>query len=98
MHVYRIIRSLTQDGQSIRTAQWLFWGIYMATQALVLDIYGKARPGPPWIVILLALSKRIHSLYVLRLFNDCIAMLFFYGAVALFVRHKVRCINSKRDE
>jgi alpha-1,3-mannosyltransferase len=44
--------------------------------------------GPPWIVLLLAASKRVHSLFVLRLFNDCVAMLLAYAAVALFQRRR----------
>lgn len=68
---------------ALRAAQWAFLGIYLATQALVLRIYGAARSGPPWVALLLLLSKRLHSLYYLRLFNDCVAMLLQYGALAL---------------
>lgn len=90
MYVYRALRWATDGGVDIRAAQWIFLGVYLATQWLVLDIYSKARPGPPWVTILLCLSKRIHSLYVLRLFNDCVAMLLFYAAMSLMLRHKVR--------
>jgi len=37
---------------------------------------------------LLCLSKRAHSIFLLRLFNDCPAMLLLYGSIFLFTRHR----------
>ena len=74
------------DGSNVRAAQWVFLGCYLATHACVLATYGLARPRymPPAACLLLVLSKRLHSVYVLRLFNDCWSMLFLYAAVLLF--------------
>ena len=70
--------------------------IYIANQALVLAVYGAAHPKnmPPWACILICLSKRIHSIFVLRLFNDGIAMGFLYAAMLLFTKQRwtVGCI------
>ncbi|KAJ2789573.1 dolichyl-P-Man:Man(5)GlcNAc(2)-PP-dolichol alpha-1,3-mannosyltransferase [Coemansia linderi] len=78
--IFGLLWQATDGGQDIRLAQYVFLGIYVATQVLLLAIYQKARV-PPVLAGLLVLSRRLHSIYVLRLFNDCVAMVFAYIAV-----------------
>jgi alpha-1,3-mannosyltransferase len=47
-----------------------------------LFIFKKQKVPPIAYVIMCLLSHRIHSIFVLRLFNDPIAMLFLYAAIA----------------
>ncbi|KAJ3426938.1 alpha-13-mannosyltransferase [Anaeramoeba flamelloides] len=42
----------------------------------------------PWILLCLAFSRRIHSIFVLRLFNDPLAMLLFYFSVYLMIKNR----------
>lgn len=52
---------------------------------LVLRLYTKSRKVPPYVLLISTFtSYRIHSIYVLRLFNDPIAVLFLYAALNLF--------------
>lgn len=52
----------------------------------MLKIYAKTRKVPPYVLIISAFtSYRIHSIYVLRLFNDPIAILFFYAALNYYL-------------
>lgn len=54
--------------------------------ALVLRLYIKCRKVPPYVLVISAFtSYRIHSIYVLRLFNDPVAILFLYIALNLFL-------------
>ena len=56
-------------------AQHIYGTLYIATLVLTCAIYRKTRAVPSWLVLLLPLSKRLHSIYALRMFNDCWAVL-----------------------
>eukprot|EP01048_Picozoa_sp_COSAG05_P019349 COSAG05_NODE_3007_length_2419_cov_2.225000_2_plen_172_part_00 len=81
----------TDFGANVRRAQLIFTGLYLATFATVAAIYAKAaRPSNnfhPLLLGTLCLSKRVHSIFVLRLFNDGPTMLLLYLAILCFV-HK----------
>ncbi|KAH7319826.1 putative NOT-56 mannosyltransferase G6G8.10 [Stachybotrys elegans] len=83
VYTYTGLYYLTDEGKNIDLAQQLFAVLYMATLALVMLCYWKAKV-PPYIFPLLILSKRLHSVFVLRCFNDCFAAFFFWLSVYLF--------------
>ena len=45
---------------------------------------------PPWSLCLLCLSKRLHSIYLLRLFNDGLAMFVAYVALLALIQSSPR--------
>ena len=81
VYLYAALRRLT--GGEVASAQIIFILVYVANLAAVLAVYVRARVVPPWALVTLALSKRVHSIFVLRLFNDCFAALFAHIAVLL---------------
>ncbi|KAI5463485.1 glycosyltransferase [Mariannaea sp. PMI_226] len=83
LYIYTGLYHITDEGSNILLAQQLFAVLYMATLALVMLCYWKAKV-PPYIFPLLILSKRLHSLFVLRCFNDCFAVFFFWLAIYFF--------------
>lgn len=89
VYIYSAFYFLTSQGQNIRLAQYLFGAIYLLQMWLVLRLYAKSRKVPPYVLVISAFtSYRIHSIYVLRLFNDPVAVLFLYAALNLFMdRH-----------
>ncbi|XP_065173048.1 LOW QUALITY PROTEIN: lethal(2)neighbour of tid protein 2 [Atheta coriaria] len=86
LYVYTAFYYLTSAGANIRLAQYIFIGIYVTQSYLTYTITIKTCKLPGYALILSFLtSYRIHSIYVLRLFNDPIAVLFFWAALNAFI-------------
>lgn len=93
------VHTLSPD-EAIRCAQYIFGALYLLNLVLIMEIYSEARKShiknadvkSVWsyriAMALCCLSKRLHSIFVLRLFNDAIAMLFLYASVYLFMRSR----------
>ncbi|ETI21059.1 hypothetical protein G647_07402 [Cladophialophora carrionii CBS 160.54] len=87
VYIYSILYTLTNAGTDILRAQIIFAALYLVTLALVFACYRRVG-APPWLLIPLVLSKRMHSIFLLRLFNDCWATLFLWAAIYLLQRRK----------
>lgn len=86
VYIYSALYYLTAHGSNVRLAQYIYTGIYLLQMCLVLRLYLKSRKVPPYVLVLSAFtSYRIHSIYVLRLFNDPVAVLFLYASLNLFM-------------
>ena len=85
VYIYSILYTLTEEGTNILRAQVIFAGLYLLTLAVVLACYRRVG-APPWLLVPLVLSKRMHSIYLLRLFNDCWATLGLWAAIYLLQR------------
>ncbi|GAY40919.1 hypothetical protein CUMW_055490 [Citrus unshiu] len=83
LYVYSAIQYIT--GGEVYSAQILFAFLYLINLGIVLFVYVKTDVLPWWGLSLLCLSKRVHSIFVLRLFNDCFAMTFLHAALALLL-------------
>lgn len=95
VYIYSALYYITDRGRDILTAQWIFAGLHCINLCFVLFIYRRCYTDrssqqhfPLWIVGFLLVSRRVMSLFVLRLFNDGIQMLLMYAAICLFVLNK----------
>ncbi|XP_057718351.1 dol-P-Man:Man(5)GlcNAc(2)-PP-Dol alpha-1,3-mannosyltransferase [Arachis stenosperma] len=86
LYIYSAFQYLTA-GQ-VYPAQILFGILYIINLAIILLIYVKTDVLPWWAFCLLSLSKRVHSIFVLRLFNDCVAMMFLHAALLLLMHRR----------
>jgi alpha-1,3-mannosyltransferase len=87
VYLYSALYYITNHGKNILLAQVIFIFVYIANSAVVMEIFRIARL-PKALCVLLLLSKRVHSIFVLRCFNDCFAMLFAYIAIYYFMKKR----------
>ncbi len=86
VYVFSVFYFLTGKGTNIKCAQYIYVLIYLLTLYLLYRIYRISKKVPPYVLILCCcIAYRIHSVYVLRMFNDPIAVLLFYFALNLFL-------------
>ncbi|CAI5441220.1 unnamed protein product [Caenorhabditis angaria] len=89
LFIFQVLHFLTNGGKSILIAQYIFMILYIINLALVFRILYKTNRIPPFVVLLCSVTGyRIHSIFMLRLFNDPIAMLLFYAAFNFFIDYK----------
>ncbi|KAL6500344.1 dolichyl-P-Man:Man(5)GlcNAc(2)-PP-dolichol alpha-1,3-mannosyltransferase [Orobanche hederae] len=86
LYIYSAVQYVT--GGQVYPAQILFGILYVVNLGMVLLIYLKTNVLPWWALCLLSLSKRVHSIFVLRLFNDCFATTLFHAALISFLYQK----------
>lgn len=70
VQVYQALSWLTDGGKNLQIAQFAFGYLFSFTTFLTSLVY-VAAGSPPWTIYLLLMSKRLYSIYVLRMFNDC---------------------------
>jgi alpha-1,3-mannosyltransferase len=82
-HVYVFSALKFVTGESVFPAQIAFAVLYLCNLVVCFAIYITAGNVPVWGLAMLCLSKRYHSIFVLRLFNDCVAMFLCFLSVLL---------------
>ncbi|KAF0047023.1 hypothetical protein F2P81_000656 [Scophthalmus maximus] len=86
VYIFTALYYITSHGVNIRLAQYIFAVFYLVTLLLVFRIYHRTKKVPPYVFFFVCCaSYRIHSIFVLRLFNDPVAMMLLFAAVNLFM-------------
>ncbi|KAI0692396.1 mannosyltransferase [Cytidiella melzeri] len=84
VYIHRVLYALTSSGANLAVAQQIFGALYLLSLALTCAIYYTAGDVPNWVILMLPLSKRLHSIYALRLFNDCWSVVATQTAILAF--------------
>ncbi|KAG8346998.1 putative ALG3 protein [Trypanosoma vivax] len=77
---YSALYFISRGGRDVEIVRWLFLGMYVMLFHTVSQLYLRSGTNRLLICFLL-LSKRVRSLFLLRFFNDCLAMFVLYYAV-----------------
>lgn len=86
VYFFGLLYYVTDYGSDIRFAQYIFAGFYLLLLVLVFRIYLKTKKVPPYAIIIACCSSyRIHSIFVLRMFNDGVATMLVFMALNLFL-------------
>ncbi|XP_028918551.1 dol-P-Man:Man(5)GlcNAc(2)-PP-Dol alpha-1,3-mannosyltransferase [Ornithorhynchus anatinus] len=89
VYIFMGLYYATGRGTDIRLAQNIFAGLYLATLLLVFRIYSQTRRVPPFVFFFMCCaSYRIHSIFVLRLFNDPVAMALLFLSINLLLAQR----------
>ncbi|KAL1242256.1 3-mannosyltransferase,Dol-P-Man:Man(5)GlcNAc(2)-PP-Dol alpha-1 [Trichinella spiralis] len=86
VYIYTILYYLTNHGRNIFVAQLFFTILYLCNLIIVFFINIRSGQIPSiFLIFMSCTSYRIHSIFLLRLFNDPIAMFLFYIALLCWI-------------
>ncbi|KAL1228024.1 Dol-P-Man:Man(5)GlcNAc(2)-PP-Dol alpha-1,3-mannosyltransferase [Trichinella pseudospiralis] len=86
VYIYTVLYYLTNHGRNIFVAQLLFTILYLCNLIIVFFINIRSGQVPSiFLIFMSCTSYRIHSIFLLRLFNDPIAMFLFYIALLCWI-------------
>ena len=89
VYIYSILYTICDNGTNILKAQYIFLLLHVTfIYTFIKLLINNTKKLPLWVVIMCCISKRIHSLFVLRLFNDCFAVFFCYLSMILFTSNR----------
>uniref|UniRef100_M0R7D2 Dol-P-Man:Man(5)GlcNAc(2)-PP-Dol alpha-1,3-mannosyltransferase n=1 Tax=Rattus norvegicus TaxID=10116 RepID=M0R7D2_RAT len=89
LYIFTGLYYATDRGTDIPTAQNIFAVLYLVTLVLVFLIYHQTSKVPPFVFFFMCCaSYRVHSIFVLRLFNDPVAMALLFLSVNLFLAQR----------
>ncbi|KAJ6596776.1 mannosyltransferase [Mycena vulgaris] len=84
LYIHQLLHGITSAGENIPMAQQIYGILYITSLTLTCVIYWLAGGIPNWAILLLPLSKRLHSIFLLRLFNDCWAVTLVQAAIIAY--------------
>ncbi|EEQ32337.1 dolichyl-P-Man:Man(5)GlcNAc(2)-PP-dolichol alpha-1,3-mannosyltransferase [Microsporum canis] len=87
VYAYTAFYNVTNEGRNIPSAQAIFAVLYLFFLTIVMACYRAVR-APPYIYPLLVLSKRLHSIFMLRMFNDGIAAGFIWASTYMMLNKR----------
>ncbi|KAB0365358.1 hypothetical protein FD754_009514 [Muntiacus muntjak] len=89
VYIFMGLYYATDRGTDIRMAQHIFAVLYLSTLLLVFLIYHQTCKVPPFVFFFMCCaSYRVHSIFVLRLFNDPVAMVLLFLSVNLLLAQR----------
>ena len=91
VYIYSILYFITDHGTNILKAQYIFLLLHVAfIYVFIKLLMQNTKQLPLWVVVFSCISRRIHSIFVLRLFNDCFAVFFCYLSLLLFCSNRTK--------
>ncbi|XP_053566313.1 dol-P-Man:Man(5)GlcNAc(2)-PP-Dol alpha-1,3-mannosyltransferase [Bombina bombina] len=82
VYIFSAFYYMTEHGSNIRLAQYIFAALYLLTLLLVFRIYTVTKKVPPYVFFFMCCaSYRVHSIFLLRLFNDPVAMVILFFSI-----------------
>ena len=84
--IHRFLHAVTSGGTNMRLAQQIYGVLYIISQMTTIALYASSGDIPNWVLFILPLSKRLHSIYVLRMFNDCWAIPLLFMSIFMYIR------------